>query len=410
MVRLPSIAGVFDAARRAGPAWLVLLASISLSVVGIAAIDVGEGPRAVAAAHGPGLGSGMGLGLGPIAVRQGLFLLIGIGSAAVILIPHYRWFGYLCWPFYLVMVGLLVFLLLPFVPASIVTPRNGARGWINLGFTDFQPAEMAKIAYVLALAWYMRYSKTHRRFSGLLPPALITAVPVGLITLQPDLGTATLFVPALFAVLVAAGAKLKHLTLIVMLGALGAPATYPLLKPHQQVRIVGLIKQLQGDTSADQDINYQSTTAQALAGAGGISGQPDEHARALVYFNRLPERHNDMIFSVIMTRWGLAGGVAVLGLYLAWLAGAALVAGWTRDPFGRLIAVGLAAFVAGQMFVNIGMNIGVLPIVGITLPFVSYGGSSLVTVWAMTGLLFSIAVRRPRTPVRSSFEHFDDDT
>src|SRR5690606_25301913 len=119
----------------------------------------------------------------------------------------------------------------------------------------------------------------------------------------------------------------------------------------------------------------------------------------------LPERHNDMVLAVLMTRFGLLGGIVVLALYLLWLAGAALVAVTCREPLGRLLVIGLAGFIAAQVVVNVGMNIGLAPIVGITLPFVSYGGSSLVTVWLMTGLIFNVAMRRPLPPYRPSFEY-----
>jgi cell division protein FtsW (lipid II flippase) len=301
-----------------------------------------------------------------------------------------------------------VVLLVPFVPASIVTPRNGARAWINLGPVDFQPGEVAKIAFVLVLADYFRYRKNHRTFLGLIPPALITLIPVGLITLQPDLGTALLFIPCLFAMLVAAGAKLKHLAVIVLVGILAGPMAYPMLKPHQKQRIVGLINMVQGSPEGADDINYQSLTAVRLAGAGEINGMPDAKSRAVVHFNHLPERHNDMIFAVIVNRFGLIGGLGVLGLYAVWFLGALLTAALCKDPFGRLVVIGVTVIIAAQMFINVGMNLGLLPIIGLTLPFVSYGGSSILTVWIMTGLVLSVAMRPPARLSRPTFEFGDE--
>lgn len=379
---------------RANSAWIVVLASLALSLLGVYAIHLADGAKAAPVALGP-----------PPAVKQLVFLTIGVLSAVAIVIPHYRWLGYLAVPGFIVLVGLLIFLLIPLVPTWLVKPRNGARSWIDIGPIDFQPSELVKIAFVLVLARYLRFRDNYRRFFGLIPPGLIAAVPIALITLQPDLGTATLFVPALFAMLVAAGAKLKHLILIVLLAALAAPAAYPMLKPHQKQRINGLIQQFKGDTSADQDINMQSVAAQRIIGSGRAVGPGPKKAATLLRFNPLPERHNDMIFAVITGRFGLLGGLAVLCLYFIWITGAIITAGSTRDPFARLAIVGLAAFVAAQVFVNIGMNVGLVPIIGITLPYISYGGSSLVTVWLMTGLIFSTAIRRPRPPVRQSFEY-----
>ena len=377
-------------------AWLTVLASLALSLIGVYAIDLADAAKAVH--HG----------LGPTAIKQVLFLCIGISSAVVIALPHYRLLGYLSTPLMIAVVGALVFLLLPFVPSWLVKPRNGARSWIDVGPIDMQPSELAKIAFVLVLARYLRFRENHRRLLGLVPPALIAIVPIALITLQPDLGTALLFVPALFAMLVAAGMRLKHLVIIVVVATLAAPAAYPLLMPHQKARIVGLVRQFQGDSSADRDVNMQGVAAQRLIGSGGAAGPGAERAGTLLKYNALPERHNDMIFAVIVGRFGLLGAVAVMACYVLWMLGAFITAAATREPFGRLVAVGLAAFVSAQAFVNIGMNVGLLPIIGITLPYVSYGGSSLVTVWIMTGLVFSIALRRPRPPVRHSFEFSDE--
>jgi cell division protein FtsW (lipid II flippase) len=377
--------------RRGGPAWLVVLASLALSLLSIYSIDVAENVKA----------SGE---LGKTAMKQGIFLAAGMGAAFVIALPHYRWLGYASWGMLAVSVALLIFLLLPFVPSSIVRPRNGARSWIDLGPVDFQPSEVAKIAYVLVIGWYLRFRKNHRNFLGLIPPAIITFIPVALITVQPELGTALLFIPVLGSILVAAGAKLKHLTVIVLIAMMAAPAAYPLLMPHQKSRIKGMILQMEGDSTEDQGSNMQSVTAQRLVGAGEFDGAGSEKARTLLHFNALPERHTDMIFAVICNRFGLLGGLGTMGLYLLWIFGAVLTAGMCREPFGRLVVIGLTAFVAAQAVINIGMNLGMVPIIGITLPYLSYGGSSMVTVWLMTGLIVSISIHRPPIVMRRSFE------
>jgi cell division protein FtsW (lipid II flippase) len=375
-------------------AWLTVLASLALSLVGLYAIDVATAVEAEEGASN-------------LVIKQGAFIGVGLLAAIAVAFPHHRLVRFLAWPAMWVVLALLVFLLLPFVPHWLVTPRNGARAWINLGPVDFQPGEVAKIAVVLVLADYFRYRKNHRTILGLVPPALITMVPVALITLEPDLGTALLFIPCLFAMLVAAGARLKHLAVIVLLGTLAGPAAYPMLKPHQKERIAGLISMIQGSPDGADDINYQSLTAVRLAGAGQFDGVTEQESRALVHFNHLPERHNDMIFAVIVNRFGLLGGFGVLALYALWFAGAFLTAATCKDPFGRLVVIGFAAIIAAQMFINVGMNLALLPIIGLTLPFVSYGGSSMLTVWVMTGLVVSVAMRPPARLARPTFE-FDD--
>jgi cell division protein FtsW (lipid II flippase) len=376
------------------PAWLCVLAGVALSLVGVYSIGLAT---AIDAAEG---GS-------RLVTKQLAFLAVGVVAALVVAVPHYRIVRMLAWPAMWVVLGLLVFLLLPFVPSSIVTPRNGARAWIDVGPIDFQPGEVAKIAFVLVLADYFRYRKNHRTLLGLVPPALITLVPVALITLEPDLGTALLFVPCLFAMLVGAGARLKHLGVIVLMGILAGPMAYPMLKPHQKERIVGLINMVQGNPEGADDINYQSLTAVRLAGAGEFSGMGEATSRAVVHFNHLPERHNDMIFAVIVNRFGFLGGLALLGLYAVYFLGALLTAAVSKDPFGRLVVVGFAVLLAAQMFINIGMNLALLPIIGLTLPFISYGGSSMLTVWVMTGLIFSVGMRPPARLSRPTFE-FDE--
>lgn len=363
-------------------AWLTIGASLALSVVGLYAIDLAEASSPERSPSGT-------------TIRQAIFLGVGMSAAVFSVIPHYRMLRFIAWPSYLFSVALLVFLLVPFVPESIVTPRNGARGWINMGFADFQPAEVAKIAFVLTIAGYLRYRREHTRFRGLVTPGLIAAVPVGLITLQPDLGSASLFVPSLFAMLLTAGARLRHLILIVLIATAAAPASWPLLREHQKRRFVAIVQQIRGSDEGAQDINFQSFTAQRLVGAGRLTGNPDPTTRALVHYNRLPEAHNDMVFAVICLRFGLLGGVGVLLLYLLWAVSALMTAWLCRDPFGRVVIVGLTAFVAMQAVINIGMTVGLVPIIGVTLPFVSYGGSSMLTSWLMAGLTLSVGLRRP---------------
>ncbi len=389
--------GVKPMLRPVNPAWLCVLAGLVLTAAGVYAIDLAETTRPL-----------VGMDLAAPAWKQVVFAIIGLLAATLVALPHHRLVGLLAWPALIAVVGLLVFLLIPAVPSFLVTPRNGARAWINLGPIDFQPSELAKVVFVLVIARYLRRRSSHRSLRGLIVPGIITAVPVGLITLQPDLGTASLFVPSLFAMLVAAGARLRHLTLIVLCAALAAPAAYPLLEPHQKERIVGLVQQYQGDRTGDQGINFQAATAQRLIGAGGTAGTTDAAARALVRYNRLPERHNDTIFAVLVTRFGILGGLAVLAAYGLWVGGAVATAGICRDPEARLICVGFAGFVTAQMIVNVGMNLGLLPIIGVTLPLVSYGGSSLVTSWIMTGLVMNAGLHRPRPPFRPSFEYADD--
>ena len=259
------------------------------------------------------------------------------------------------------------------------------------------------------MAKFLQFRKNHRHLWGMVPSALITAVPVGLIVLQPDLGTASLFGPALFAMLIAAGAKLRHLLLIVVVAMMAAPAAYPLLRDHQKLRIQGIIYAMQGSDEGADTFNYQRRTAIRILGAGGLFGHSDQKSRSLILHNSLPEADTDMIFAVILNRFGLLGGLVVLVLYGMWVVGAFATAILTKDAFGRLIIVGCATVITAQVVINVGMTVGLVPIIGITLPFLSFGGSSMLTVWLMTGLVLNVAIRPMLPPFREPFEYSDDD-
>lgn len=394
IVAFRSIFSVETALRHS--AWLCLIAAGLLSLLGVYAIDLGthDAPESGVLPVTPA----------GVVAKQLIFLAVGLMAATAICLPHYRWIRLFIWPAAMVVLGLLVFLLIPFVPSSIVRPRNGARAWIDLGFTDFQPAELAKIVFVLVMADVLRYRESQRTFVGLVGFGLIAAVPMLLISLQPDMGSALLFIPAVFAMLFVSGAKWRHLAVVVLCAVMAAPVAYPFLKPYQKKRIVGLIQMMQDPRKGADDINYQMVTARTLAGSGGAMGQPEAKARSLIRFNRLPERHNDMIFPIIVCRFGMAGALLVGFLYAVWFTGAYLTAALSRDPFARLVVTGLMAFVAGQAFINVGMTVGLLPVIGVSLPFVSYGGSSMLSSWIMTGLIVNIALRRQVRFNRPSFE------
>lgn len=348
-----------------------------------------------------------------------MFAVLGLIVGVVCAIPNYRWWLWLTWPIAAVSVFLLAVLIAPGVPASLVTPRNGARRWIDLGAFDLQPAEVAKVAYVLATAAYLRYRKNHRTLLGLIPPAIIVLVPMALIVVEPDLGSSLLFLPALVAMLVAAGAKLRHLiaassigfvmAAIVAVASLffAARGEYPLLRKHQVDRIQAVLDMASGDDRFADDRGFQGRQAVTLVGAGGWTGHSDDRARALIHFSKLPEARNDMIFAVYANRFGFFGVLGLLALYTAWVLGALFAAARCKDAFGRLVVVGFTAVIATQALINLGETMGILPITGMTLPFVSYGGSSMLLGFMMVGIIFSIAMRRPDHFWRQSFE-FDD--
>jgi len=375
--------------RKVHAGWIIFIAAFLLMLVGVEAIDTTRPTTAS---------------------RQ--LLIGGFGMLCAILvafIPQKR-FRQASWWLYVFSLFLLLFLLIPGVPDSIVHPRNGARRWINLGFIDMQPSELAKIAFVFAMAVHLRFKIHYRRFKGLLLALIVAIPPMFLILIEPDLGTAMLFLPALLAMLIAAGAKYRHLVAISLLAFVVAGSMYPILQPHQKGRIHALIAQVQGDDRFEQSIGYQGARAKMLIGAGQATGVGKELAVELLEANHLPEEHNDMIFAVISLRWGFWGAIGTWSLYLLLGIGGISAAVGCKDPFPRLVAVGLTAMILSQMVVNTAMTLGLAPITGLTLPFVSAGGSSLVIAWLMVGILFGIAMRRDPRMTREGFQFSNEGT
>ncbi len=352
-------------------AWPILICVGLLCMVSVLAIELASKP-----------GEGF-------ADRQRLF--VGVGAAIVILtlIPNFQSIGQGSYVFF----GIgLVMLVAVFFTQSV----NGARRWFQtpIGFS-LQPSEFAKITYVMALAWYLRYHRNIRELSGLLPPFLLMLIPFVLILMEPDLGTALLFPLVLYAMLIAAGAKLRHLIVIAVVTALALPGAYPFLKPYQQERITSLVVSISGQGGEEHrmGVGYQPYQARIALGSGGITGQGPEGAQHIKQ-GLLPEAHTDFIYAVVGTQWGFVGCVGILLLYLGFFAASVEIAATCRDPFGRLLVIGLSSLVVFQVVINVGMTVGIFPVVGIALPFVSYGGSSLLTNMVAAGLLLNVSVRR----------------
>ncbi|MEM6750226.1 MAG: FtsW/RodA/SpoVE family cell cycle protein [Planctomycetota bacterium] len=387
---------------RPSPGWYTVFAAAMLLAIGVSAIDT----------------------VRPSFARAQLYrgLPIGLIAFGIALWLHPRQIGVLAWPLYAFSTALLVFLILPFVPESIVPTINSTKAWIDLGVLNFQPSELAKVAFVLAVAWKLRLGETQRTLKGLLIPFALACVPIVLILKEPDLGQALVFIPTLLAMLVAAGAKLRHLAALAAIGLVGlamavgvilldpphereltgqyrVPQAFHVLASHQEKRIAALV----WPDQYRQREAFQQITANAMVGAGGLSGM-GERAAVIIEQNRLPYPHNDMVYAVIIARWGLLGGLAVLGLYAVLVGSLLMIAARSRDPAPRLACVGFAAMIFTQAFITIGMTLGLLPIIGITLPLVSYGGSSLLMTLGLLGLAVNFASRKPKVLARPSFE------
>ena len=325
-------------------------------------------------------------GRGHLCGRQVVWMLLALPVMFAATAFPYRALRWVSLPLFLLSLALLV--VVHFMPA-----RNGARSWIPLGPINVQPSELAKISFMMALSRYLMFRRNYRRLPGLLAPFLLTFVPVGLILREPDLGTAMVFVPVLYAMLFAAGARARHLVLVALLGVAALPVVWTAMSAEQKSRVVTLFTQRDGGPAPAGDGYHlhQSKQVLALGGLWGseLSGMPLDDPAAY----HLPAGRTDFVFCLVGERWGLAGCLATLLLYCVLFARGLRIAAATREPYGRLLAVGIVAQLATQVVINTGMTVGLMPITGLTLPLMSYGGSSLIATSLALGLLLNIGMR-----------------
>lgn len=323
---------------------------------------------------------------GAYANRQVLWLSISIAVLLVSMAIPYRVLKEWAYPTMIAATVLLV--LVYFCP-----PRNGARRWIPLGFMTLQPSELAKIAFILAMSRYLMFRENHRTLLGLIPPFLMTILPVLLILREPDLGTSLLFLPVLFALLFVAGARRRHLFAAITCGVLLAPVLWSVMSVEQKSRVTAVfLQQDSGDPETGDGYHLQQS--KQLLALGGVWGSSHSGMRLkdpAAY--RLPASRTDFVFCLIGESWGLPGTLSVLILFAGFCVFGLQVAAATRDPFGRLVATGIVGMIMTQALINTAMTVGLAPITGLTLPLLSYGGSSLVTTCFAIGLLTNIAFR-----------------
>ena len=262
---------------------------------------------------------------------------------------------------------------------------NGARRWLNIGIGRFQPSEMMKLALPLMLAWYFHKNESTLRLRHFAMAALLLAVPVGLILRQPDLGTAALVGAAGFYVTFFAGLNWKVLGGLGALGAAAVPLLWPFLHSYQQRRVLTLLDPTTDPLGAGYHI-IQSTIA---VGSGGLSGKGWLNGTQ-AHLEFIPERDTDFIFAVYSEEFGLIGNVVLLILYALLIGRGLVIAANAATVFTRLLAGAISLMYFTYAFVNMGMVSGILPVVGVPLPFLSYGGTALLTLFIGTGILMSV--------------------
>jgi rod shape determining protein RodA len=266
---------------------------------------------------------------------------------------------------------------------------NGARRWLHIGLTRFQPSEMMKLALPLMLAWYFHKNEATLRMRDFAMAALMLAIPVLLIARQPDLGTAVLVAAAGFYVIFFAGIGWKVLAGlgVIALGAL--PPLWGLAYDYQRKRILTFLD----PTTDPLGAGYHTIQSTIAVGSGGLAGKGWLHGTQ-THLEFIPERHTDFIFAVYSEEFGLIGNVVLMTLYTLLVARGLMIAANAATFFSRLLAATITLMLFTYAFVNMGMVSGILPVVGVPLPFVSYGGSALLTLFIGVGILMSVHSHR----------------
>ena len=350
------------------------------------------------------------------------FAALGIVGFIIVNLINYRRFGAVSyWIFALGLAALSYLIIsryvvpLPFAPESVTY----AHRWLVFpGLPNVQPSEFFKLAYILTLAWYLRYRSNYRNFKALIGPFVLTLLPMMLILLEPDLGTVLLMMPILFTMLFIAGARVKHLLIIILMAVLVSPLLWLKMRPYQRERISSVLLQsawmrdkaekhewlgelLVGTKFTERqwktDWGYHLIRSKYAVASGSVnSGTGYGYRRGpFVKYNFLGERHNDFIFAIIAEQWGFWGCLGLIILYVIIIGCGLKIAANNTDPFGRLLAVGIVAMFVVEVIINIGMTMGIMPITGLTLPLVSYGGSSLLVSMMAVGLLNNVGRCRP---------------
>ena len=331
-----------------------------------------------------------------VARRQALFVGVGIVAMIVASIVDYRVLRFYATPAYLAALVALGALLL-WGPEI----RN-ARSWFVLPVVGFQvqPSEFAKLVVILSLATFVASNEGHLRFDTLFNAGVLLTVPMSLIYLQPDLGTMLVFVAIAMGMLLVAGAQTRHIVVVTLVGVLALVLVFS-IDALQGPRLLSETQRNRLTAFLDQDFepleaSYNLRQSQIAIGAGGIWGQGWKQG-SQTNLDLVPEQHNDFIFTALGEEFGLVGGTILLALFAYMLLRIWQIGRLAGDSFGRLLAVGILSMLLFQVFQNIGMTIGIMPITGIPLPLMSHGGSGTITTFAAVGIIISVGARRYTT-------------
>jgi cell division protein FtsW (lipid II flippase) len=402
--------------------FILLLSTVALLLTGIVSIySLGHPAEPGPSSHYDDLSS--------LWKKQVVLVAVGIAGFIIVNLFNYRRLGpYSYWLYAFVLVLLILLLVdryLLNIPDIFIEEIRQTHRWLKIPYIgqSFQPSELCKLSYVLVLAWYLRYRSNYRSFSALIGPFALAVLPMVLILFEPNLGTVLLMMPVLFSMLFVAGAKVRHLLLIVLLAIIVSPVLWFGMNPYQRIRISSVLLQSEGVRTLaennpkmanilvgssfstrqwESNWGYHLIRSKYAVASGGMTGYGFRKGPFIKY-DFLPERQNDFIFAAIAEQWGFLGCVILLFVYIIFISCGMEIASDNTDPFGRFLAVGIVSMFIVEVVVNVGMTVGLMPITGLTLPFVSYGGSSLLVNMTAVGLLNNIGQRRqfsvaPRLP------------
>jgi rod shape determining protein RodA len=326
-------------------------------------------------------------GIDPYLRKQLVYMVVGFVVLLLVAVFDYRYLRtFAAFIYGGIIVGLLIVL------SPIGSTQLGATRWIDLGSFQVQPSELAKIGIIITLAAYLAERKGEVRARDVAVCCAMVAVPAALIFLEPDLGTALVFVAILATLFLVAGAKIRHFIALAVVGLVVIVGSlhFGLVKQYQIDRFTAFLNPRPDVRS----IGYNLTQAKIAIASGGIHGKGLEGKNTQTSLNFVPEQHTDFIFTAVGEQLGFLGSATLLGLFALLIWRALRIATMSRDPFGTLLACGIVALWAFQIFVNVGMTMGIMPITGIPLPFISFGGSSLITNFASIGFLLNVHMRR----------------
>ena len=319
--------------------------------------------------------------------KQSISIIIGILAMFFLAFFDYRLLNYHSTKLYFLMLSILVAVI--FLRKTV----KGNTGWLEFFFFNVQPVEIAKIIIIIFLASFLSKKKTQLSIIiRIIASIVLIFIPVFLILKQPDLGSSSVILSGWLVLLLASGLNKKNLALLVIVGILATSSSWFFLKDYQKNRIINFVKPQHDPMGSGYNV-IQATIA---VGSGGIFGKGLGHG-SQSQLNFLPEKHTDFIFSVITEELGLLGALAIFIIFGIIFWRIKETAKLARDNFGYLITLGILTILFFQFFINVGMNIGVMPVTGVPLPFLSYGGSSMVVMLSAIGLVQSVYIRRIKT-------------